>query len=88
MTLEALLEIPWSPLRDYPKTCHPDRATVEARLAWRNEHGVPMRTTVYANRTRKRFWLEILVGEPGTLWLYQTTVSRKRADKWISCISA
>lgn len=88
--LQALVALPWNPLRDYPRVRCPHRASIKARAEWANEHGVLMRATVYVNRTRNHFWLEILCVSAefcgSTLHLYQSTTSATRASEWTAAM--
>lgn len=89
MTLEQLYESPWNCMTDYPKVGYPWRASVLAKIDFENEHGVPLEAKVLTNRTRKRFWIEIKYANNngfGSLRLYQTTTSKKKADSWIAAI--
>jgi hypothetical protein len=89
MTLRELHETPWNCMRDYPKVGYPWRAPVLATIHFKNEHGVPLEARVLTNRTRNRFWIEIKYshqGGFGSLRLYQTTTSNKKADAWVAAI--
>lgn len=87
MTLKELYETPWNGMKDYPKVGYPWRVLVLARIEFTNEHGVALEARVLTNRTRKRFWIEIKYPHHdgfGSLRLYQTTTSKKKADAWVA----
>jgi hypothetical protein len=89
MTLKELYETPWNCMSDYPKVGYPWRAPVLAKIDFKNENGVLLEARVVTNRTRNRFWIEIKYSDNngfGSLHLYQTTTSKKKADLWIAAI--
>ena len=87
MTLRDLYSTPWNCICDYPKVRQPWRAPVKTEAHFRNDHGVSMLARVSANRTNRRWWLEILVGEQQrSLHVYLTTSSPTKANQWIAAV--
>lgn len=89
MTLKDLYDTPWNCMTDYPKIQYPWRAPVLAQTQFNNEHEIALEARVLTNRSRNRFWIEIVYvngGGFGNLRLYRTTTSRRKVDSWISAL--
>lgn len=85
MTPADLLNIEWNCMTDYPKVGCPWRTVELAHQQITNEHGVTFDAVVFENRTRNRWWLEVI--NAGWLRAYLTTTSKRKRDLWLSAFA-